>query len=95
LFRLSERELRYITLPLPAVPVRLSAAAPAAGSSALDLAASPDADRAAARPWWKSPLTWTAAALAVAGATVVGVLLVERRDQTFSGNVPPGQISVR
>jgi hypothetical protein len=95
LFRLAEHELRYITLPLPVVdPLRPVATAPR--PLALDLTTQTHDDSTSPRRWWASPWTWTAAALTVAGASVATFFLVERRgDQTFTGNVPPGQISVR
>jgi hypothetical protein len=96
LFRLAERELRYITLPLPEVLDRLRPAAVASASPALDLTAPAAPASTSERRWWSSPWTWTAVAVTVVGASVATFFLVGRRqDQTFSGNIPPGQISVR
>jgi hypothetical protein len=95
LFRLSERELRYITLPLPTVPDRPPPPSVVAANPSLDGGAPAEADPGAARAWWKSPFLWTGAAVVVAGASVATFLLVSRQDPTFSGNVPPGQVLVR
>jgi hypothetical protein len=96
LFRLAERELRYITLPLPAVLDQLHPAGVASTPPALDLTAPAPAESTSDRRWWSSPWTWTAVAVTVVGASVATFLLLGRRqDQAFSGNIPPGQIPVR
>jgi hypothetical protein len=91
LFALIERELRYIALPLPVLAGPQPANAAVIDVPISDAMAEPTAKRSL----WASPWTWTAIAVAVAGASVATFVLVENRDQTFSGSIPPGQISVR
>ena len=94
LFALTERELRYIALPLPVLanPQPLAPSALDAASNAITPGSS---EPEPTRSWWASPWTWTAVGVAVAGASIATFVVVEHRDQTFSGNIPPGQISVR
>jgi hypothetical protein len=48
------------------------------------------------RPWWKSPWTWTAAGVLVAGAAVTTYLIVNSHGRDpFVGNIDPGKIEVR
>jgi hypothetical protein len=94
LFSLAERELRYITLPLPAI-----AGSPTSGVGGVVVldrpALTPTSEESSrSRSWWASPWTWTAVAL-VAVASVTTLVVIGRDDATYSGNIPPGRISVR
>lgn len=94
LFTLAERELRYIALPLPAL-VQRSPSAAGANVGLPDDAAPVQGRPATARPWWKSPLTWTTVAVLIAGATVATVVVLHNRDQPFVGNIGSGLVSIR
>ena len=97
LFTLAERELRYISLPLPALIPALPQ------PSLVDLETSSDsgttpAGRASdrSRPWWKSPWTWTAAGVLVAGAALTTYFIINSlAPDPFVGNISPGKIEVR
>ena len=96
LFALAESERRDIALPLPAPTAGTTSAAP----GVVGIAASSPRDAGPYQPrserrWWASPWTWVVAGALVAGASVTAIVLVNGRDSTFSGNIPPGQISVR
>ncbi|MEO5766838.1 MAG: hypothetical protein ABIS92_00675 [Polyangia bacterium] len=98
LFTLTERELRYISLPLPA----LIPALPPPSLVDLETSSSGNGTTPAARasdtlrPWWKSPWTWTAAGVLVAGAAVTTYLIINsQRQDPFAGNISPGRIEVR
>jgi hypothetical protein len=101
LFALAERESRDIALPLPG-PL-LGASPPVTALDAPSFARTGDVtlvDRPATsrsgRRWWASAWTWVAAGVVLAGASVAAVVIYrDRNDDVFSGNVPPGQITVR
>jgi hypothetical protein len=98
LFALAERESRDIALPLPGPSLVAPSAALDVPSSARtgDVALVDRADSRSARRWWSSPWTWVAAGVVLAGASVAAVVLYRNRsDDVFSGNLPPGQITVR
>jgi hypothetical protein len=93
LFTLTERELRYITLPLPAM--KQPRPAPALLATEGDEQVFPGGrDSATARPWWKSRLTWAAVGVVVAGVAVTTFFLIERTPGPFVGNISPGSIEV-
>lgn len=96
MFALAERESREISLPLPA-PLAAAARATIADAPGSPRAGVPAAGprSGSARRWWASPWTWILAGAAVAGATVGTIALLGSRGEAFSGNIPPGQISVR
>jgi tetratricopeptide (TPR) repeat protein len=93
MFALAERESREIALPLPG-----PAGAPAAIAKRLDNAGLPRGELAdgagSKRRWWASPWTWALAGAVAAGASVAAVVWLGNRGETFSGNLPPGQIAV-
>lgn len=93
LFTLVERELRYITLPLPSLAQRPPPVAPVI-QTPMQVTPTPS-DMGEERSLWRSPWTWTAAALVVAGAAVTTYVLLDRREDPFTGNVFPGTIDVR
>ncbi len=93
LFTLAERELRYIALPLPAL-VQRSPPAPGATVEVPNDTLPVPGQPATARPWWKSPWTWTTVAVMVAGATVATVVVLQNRDQPYVGNSWTGTVSV-
>jgi hypothetical protein len=87
LFTLTERELRYIALPLPVLVQ--SAASPAGVIVGLsnDGTQAPGVHVSAERPWWKSPWTWTTVAVLVVGASVVTIVAIENRDKPIVGTI--------
>jgi hypothetical protein len=97
LFTLAERELRYITLPLPAMASPGTSVVVGAGVTTLNQPAlvTTPAESSTPRSWWASPWTWTAVVAIVAAASVTAFVVVGHRDETYAGNLPPGRISVR
>jgi hypothetical protein len=97
-FSLAERESHEISLPealLPPVLVPALAPAAAAAPPGISLVASePRAEEPARRAWWKSPRVWVAVAAVAAATTLVTIFVVDRREQLYSGNVPPGVVTV-
>jgi hypothetical protein len=94
LFTLVERELRLIALPVPALGARPPPAPPL--TMALPDSDVPGApESTATRAWWRSPWTWTAVAVVVVGAATTSYLILEKPDDPFVGNIPPGVIDVR
>jgi hypothetical protein len=99
LFTLGEGERRQISLPLPGLAADPSAdPGSIAKGVALGVSAQgegPSTPSRSPRRWWASPWPWVLAGAAIAGASVAAILVRGGdRNQTFSGNVPPGQISV-
>jgi hypothetical protein len=96
-FSLAERESHDISLPVALPPPLVTPQpAPSASHPGAELASS-EATPAEppSRGWWRSPRVWIVLATVAVAATVVTILVAERGDQTFSGNVPPGVISVK
>lgn len=94
LFALGERDVRELSLPLPALSV-----APVAPFQATAAGTRPTPEGIAhgsqrRRTLWASPWTWSLLGAAVVGASVTSFVLWRRNDQMFSGNVPPGQLVV-
>jgi hypothetical protein len=58
------------------------------------IAAEPRSGEQPPRAWWKSPRIWIAVAAVAIATTAVTFFVVEKRDQLFSGNVPPGIVTV-
>jgi hypothetical protein len=102
LFSLAEREAREIPLALPVAifsappPVTSAGAQSMTGANPVPLPlAHPDEAHAPPRAWWASPWTWTGVGVVLVAASAVLILSSERREQPFSGNITPGQISLR
>jgi hypothetical protein len=99
LFSLAEREAREIPLALPATV--FAARPPVAGGGGqptinLTPVAPPEEEKhAPQRSWWASPWTWTGVGVVLVAASAVLFVSFERREQPFSGNITPGQISLR
>lgn len=96
LFGLTERELRYITLPLPPLVQRASSPGVAAGLESSERDGQPGTHAETGRSWWRSPWTWTVVAVVLAGASAGTYVLVNRHgdQQQFTGNIPPGSLVV-
>lgn len=100
LFSLAERESRDIPLAVPGliVPPAAPAVAAVATGAALDLTPAPGSTgpREPERRWWASPWTWTGVGVVVVAATsAVLIVTLGRREQPFTGNIPPGQIQLQ
>ena len=95
-FSLAERETHEISLPVT-VPVAPATAPrePNPSPRGLSLVAGSPAAEPTFRPWWKSPGLWLGAAGVAVAATVVTVFVLDKPDPVYSGNVPPGIVSVR
>lgn len=97
LFSLAERELRDIPLAVPSliVPAAAPPVAVASNGAALDLSppAAAAEPREPGRRWWASGWTWTGVGVVLAATSAVLILTLGRREQPYTGNVSPGQIS--
>jgi hypothetical protein len=96
LFALAEGESRELALPLP-LPAPAdrppgATGAPAVGSTLVG--AGPTSAKAE-RHFWASPWPWVVAGAVVLGGSLAALLTLSDGGREFSGNVPPGQISVR
>ncbi len=98
-FTLAEREAHDLSLPVALPPVVVAAPAPAAlpapVAAPVLVAATPLQPEPPSRSWWKSPWIWTVAAVVVATATVVTIKSLDSGNQAYSGNIPPGIVSVK
>jgi hypothetical protein len=95
-FSLAERESHEISLPETLTPPVLipPRVAPVSTPAISLIAAEPRSGEQPPRAWWKSPRIWIAVAAVAIATTAVTFFVVEKRDQLFSGNVPPGIVTV-
>lgn len=94
-FSVAEGESHDISVPAPLAPLPVAPAeVPVPGTNLeADLVRGPHpAER---RSVWRSPWLWAAIAAVVAGTTVATVFAARSHDQAFSGNLPPGTVSVQ
>jgi hypothetical protein len=97
LFALTERELHYIGLPLPLPvapppqPLAVAAVGSSSGAPASDAAGSASRSRS----WLRSPWTWATVGVVVVAGSIATIVLANRPDQLYSGNIPPGQVTIR
>lgn len=98
-FSVAEGEAHDISVPVPLDPTVFSAAeSPINPAPGADLTAAPSALASgppARHSVWRSPWLWTVVAVVAAGTTVATVFAVHSHDQAYSGNLPPGTITVQ
>ena len=96
-FSIAERESHDISLPAAAVAPTLGLGAPVPSDAHLGISLAPgersSTPQRSHSSWLKSPWLW-AGVVAAAAAVVIGGLVVENRHQPYSGNVPPGLITI-
>jgi hypothetical protein len=97
-FTLAERESHDISLAVP-VESALAPGAPVATTAHpgadLTMAQAEQPRPASPRSLWRSPWTWAAVATVVVAASIATVYAVDHGDEPFSGNVPPGLVTVK
>lgn len=106
LFSLAEREHRQIDVPLPAEPVAVApvpkltasppASTPAPGATLVGAPSDGNGDAEPGdRSLWRSPWTWVAVGAVLVAAGAVTYVVLDRQNEPYMGNVPPGSISVK